>query len=313
MSVMRDDSLNANEDNDTSTIPTTFSTEPLKQNGGTTSQYKGWSDTCNKEPRMFDQETEEKGCKEIVNAMTKKELEAMPDENMPLRHFRADKGDVKKAIKRIKYAIKWRQDYGVDNMLRAATNPTTEEEKEIHKILQHECSPGKMYVRNYDHSKRAILYMFPVKENTYHQKHNVMHLVYELERAIACTEKNGLGKMTIVMDFKNWKMKHNGPMATTKETIHILQECYVERMAKVYFTNAPLVFRTFWSLCKPFVDPVSKSKIVFCSGKEGQQELKINFDENKVEECALGTSDLRVFDVDEYFGTPFDLTFDELS
>lgn len=295
-------------DND-STIPTT---ESLEENGETTCQYKGWSDACNNEPRMFDQETEEKGCKEIVQAMTKAELEAMPDENMPLRHLRADKGDVTKAIKRIKHAIHWRQDFGVNDMLRAATNPTTDEEKEIQSILKHESSPGKMYVRNHDNSKRAILYMFPVKENTNHQKHNIMHLVYALERAIACTEKNGLEKMTIVMDFKHWKMKHSGPMATTKATIHILQECYVERMARVYITNAPLVFRTFWSLVKPFIDPVSKSKIVFCSSKAGQQELRSNFDESKVEECALGTSDLRVFDVDEYFGTPFDETFDEL-
>lgn len=309
MTIMRDDesSVNAIEEEISSAV---------NASSAILATYKGWSDACNNEPRMFDQETEEKGCKEIVQAMTTQELEAMPDQNMPLRHLRADKGDVTKAIKRIKHAIQWRHEFGVDDMLRAATatNPdtTTDEEKEIQSILKHESSPGKMYVRNHDNSKRAILYMFPVKENTNHPKHNVMHLVYTLERAIACTEKNGLEKMTIVMDFKHWKLKHSAPMATTKATIHILQECYVERMARVYITNAPLVFRTFWSLVKPFIDPVSKSKIVFCSSKAGQLELKSNFDATKVEECALGTSDLRAFDVEEYFGTPFDETFDEL-
>ena len=284
-----------------------------EQNDATKScstSYTGWSD--NDEPRMFDQEKEEKGCKEIVNALTYEELEAMPDQNMPLRHLRADKGDIKKAVKRIKHVIKWRQDFGVDKIIRAATNPSTNEEKEIHSILKHESSPGKMYVRNHDNSKRAILYMFPVKENTNHRKHNIMHLVYALERAIACTEKNRLEKMVIIMDFKNWKMKHSAPMATTKETIHILQECYVERMSRVYFTNAPLIFKTFWNMIKVFVDPETKKKIVFCSGKAGEEELKRNFDETKVDACALGTSDLRAFDVDQYFGTPFDETFDEL-
>jgi hypothetical protein len=272
--------------------------------------HKGWS--INNEPRMFEKKIEENGCQEIVKALTEEELRAMPDENMPMRHFRADKGDLQKAIKRIKYAIKWRQDFGVENILRAASNPITDEEKDIHSILLNECSPGKLYVRNHDNEKRAIMYMYPVKENTNHPVNNIIHLVYQIERAIACTEKNGLEKMVIIMDFNNWKMKHSAPMETTKKTIHILQECYVERMARVYFTNAPLIFRTFWNMVRPFLDPVTKSKIVFCTSKSGKQELKSNFDERKVEKCALGTADLRRFDEHEYFATPLHTAFDEL-
>ena len=273
-------------------------------------QHKGWSE--NKEPRMFEKDVEEKGCKEIVDALTEEELEAMPDENMPMRHLRADKGNVKKAIKRIKYAIKWRQDFGVDKLLRAASNPTNDEEKEIRSILMEESSPGKMYVRNHDKDKRAILYMYPVRENTNDPKNNIMHLVYQIERAIACTEKNGLEKMVIIMDFENWTMKKQTPMEVTKKTIHVLQECYVERMSKVYMTNAPLIFRTFWSIVKPFLDPVTKAKVVFCSNKKGIQDLKDNFDEKKVEKCALGVSDLKAFDAEEYFSTPLSTTFDEM-
>ena len=273
-------------------------------------QHKGWSE--NKEPRMFEKDVEEKGCKEIVDALTEEELEAMPDENMPMRHLRADKGNVKKAIKRIKYAIKWRQDFGVDKLLRAASNPTNDEEKEIRSILMEESSPGKMYVRNHDKHKRAILYMYPVRENSNDPKNNIMHLVYQIERAIACTEKNGLEKMVIIMDFENWTMKKQTPMEVTKKTIHVLQECYVERMSKVYMTNAPLIFRTFWSIVKPFLDPVTKAKVVFCSNKKGIQDLKDNFDEKKVEKCALGVSDLKAFDAEEYFSTPLSTTFDEM-
>lgn len=277
--------------------------------------YRGWS-TTSREPRMFDQAKEEEGCRKIVEQLTPQELNAMPDENMPMRHFRADKGNVEKAIKRIKYAIKWRQEFGVEKILRAATNATSDEEEEeeernIRSILMHESSPGKMYVRNHDKAKRAILYMYPVRENTNHPVHNILYLVYSIERAIACTEKNGLEKIVIIMDFKDWKMNHAAPMSTTKQTIHILQECYVERLERAYITNAPLIFRTFWNMVKPFLDPVTKAKIVFCSSKSGVNELKKNFDEDKVEACALGTGHLKPFDVDEYFDTPFDMTFDE--
>lgn len=273
-------------------------------------QHKGWSE--NNEPRMFEKNVEEKGCKEIVDALTEEELEAMPDENMPMRHFRADKGNVNKAIKRIKYAIKWRQDFGVDRLLRAASNPTNDEEKEIRSILMEESSPGKLYIRNHDKEKRAIMYMYPARENTNHPKNNIMHLVYQIERAIACTEKNGLEKMVIIMDFENWTMKNQAPMEVTKKTIHILQECYVERMSKVFITNAPVIFRAFWSIVKPFLDPVTKSKVVFCSNKKGIQKLTDNFDEKKVEKCALGVSDLKAFDATEYFSTPLSTTFDEM-
>lgn len=274
---------------------------------------RGWSE--NKEPRMFDAAIEEEGCKRIMEQLTEEEIDAMPDDNMPLRHFRADKGNVEKAVKRIKYAIQWRKDFGVEKILQAATSTNSDDDdnelKEIKKILMHESSPGKMYVRNHDNAKRAILYMFPVRENTNHPTHNIMHLVYSIERAIACTEKNGLEKIVMIMDFKDWKMKHAAPLSTTKQTIHILQDCYVERLERAYITNAPLIFRTFWNMVKPFLDPVTKAKIVFCSSKSGMNELKSNFDVEKVETCALGTGDLKGFDVDEYFQTPFDMTFDE--
>lgn len=275
--------------------------------------HSGWRSTTipSREPRMFDQAKEEEGYQKIIEQLTPEELKAMPDDNMPMRHFRADKGSVEKAIKRIQYAIKWRQDFGVDKILRAATNPTSDEERNIRSILMHESSPGKMYVRNHDKTKRAILYMYPVRENTNHPVHNIMYLVYSIERAIACTEKNGLEKIVIIMDFKDWKMKHAAPMSTTKQTIHILQECYVERLERAYITNAPLIFRTFWNMVKPFLDPVTKSKIVFCSSKAGVNELKSNFDEEKVEACALGTGNLKPFDAEEYFDTPFNMTFDE--
>jgi hypothetical protein len=282
-------------------------------------KHKGWSE--NNEPRMFEKNVEEKGCKEIVEALTEEELEAMPDENMPMRHFRADKGNVKKAIQRIKYAIQWRQDFGVEKILRAAapeaasnpTGTTNDEEKEIRAILIEESSTGKTYIRNHDKNGRAIMYMYPVRENTRsNPEHNIMNLVYQIERSIACTEKNGLEKIVIVADFKHWKLKHAPPMEVTKKSIHILQECYVERVSKFFITNAPIIFRTFWSLVQPFLDPVTKEKFVFCTSSKGIQELKNSFDEKKVEKCALGVSDLKAFDVTDYYATPLDTTFDEM-
>ena len=293
------------------------------------------------EPRMFDPEVEEKGSQAILAALTEEEIKSMPDANMPLRHFRADKGDVSKAIKRIKYALEWRQEFNVAQIITAAHPPgdgdgsssnssssssLSEEEKDIRKILKNEASTGKLYVRNHDREDRAILYMYPAREATQHPKHNILHLVYQIERAIACTEhkSNGLEKIVIVMDFKSWKMKHASPMEVTKQTIHILQECYVERLARVYITNAPLIFRTFWKMVQVFLDPVTKAKVMFCKSSNAAhlKILRERFDWKKVEQNALplGPGDdvgvdinhMVEFDVEDYFSSPLHTTFDEI-
>ena len=268
--------------------------------------------TTQNEPLKYSKEIEEEGVRRILNALTIDEMNAMSDPNLPLRHFRADKGNIEKAIKRTKYAIKWRQDFGVDKILRSVENPTTEEEHEIRKVLLHECSTAKIYVRNHDREGRATLYFYLVRENTYNHKHNMMHLVFQIEKGIACTAKNGFEKVNIIMDFTDWKLKDASSIETTKETIHILQDCYVERLNRVFMTNAPVIFRSFWNIAKPFIDPTTKRKIVFCSGKSGLKEVEAQFDLNKLEKCAGGVRDLRPFDVNEYFSLPLNQTFDEM-
>jgi len=43
------------------------------------------------EKRLFDAAIEDEGVMKIRAALTEEELKAMPDDNMPLRHFRAEK------------------------------------------------------------------------------------------------------------------------------------------------------------------------------------------------------------------------------
>lgn len=78
-----------------------------------------------------------------------------------------------KAIARLKYAIKWRKDFKVNEMIKSAHNPTSEEEIMIRSMLINESSSGKIYVRGYDKEGRAILYMRQQRENTKHEENNI--------------------------------------------------------------------------------------------------------------------------------------------
>ena len=43
------------------------------------------------EPNMFDPEVEAKAVEDILEALTSDEVQQLPDKNMPLRHYRAEK------------------------------------------------------------------------------------------------------------------------------------------------------------------------------------------------------------------------------
>ena len=271
------------------------------------------SATATKEPRIYDETMESQGCTKILEALTPEEINSMCDPNLLLRHFRADKGDISKAIKRTKYAIKWRKEFKVEEMLKAAHNPTTDEEKEIQNVLMKEAETGKMFVRGYDNEGRAILYIYQKRENSNNPEHNIMHLVYQIERMIACTERMGFEKAVIVLDFDGWKMKNASSIDLTKKTIHILQDCYVERVARVYFTNPPGVFRTFFKMVKVFLDTNTRKKIMFVTEKD-RPEMESNFNLETTESCIFGefgNQHLREFNVEDYFAVPLNVSYDE--
>lgn len=157
--------------------------------------------------------------------------------------------------------------------------------------------------------------MRPACENTNSIENNMKHLVYNLERAIACTARqtNGmLEKVNIVIDYHGFTLRNAPPMKSSLYTLDILQAHYCERMYRAYICEPPGVFRVFWKMVKPFIDPRTKEKIVFCHGNEGRRIVENNFDLASVEECAWGTIRRESFRSQEYLeGTPFCHAFAE--
>jgi len=79
-----------------------------------------------------------------------------------------------------------------------------------------------------------------------------------------------------------------------------------------YLLNPPMVFRVFWNVIKPFVDPVTKEKMVFCSGTSGMAKLlDAAQDKHMLEDVAGGVNTVKDFDSKEYMNLPFDVSFDE--
>ncbi len=273
------------------------------------------------------------GVQSILDALTPHEIQSLSDPDMPLRHYRAEKGNVTEAIRKLKLTLQWRKEFGVENIKRCfdqspphrpqnqpesgvAQSTDNEENVSLDQLastIAHENATGKIYCRGYDKQGRAILYLTPGRENSNNELDNMRHLVYHLERAIACTQrKSGRSKVCIVIGYQGFTLSKAPPMSTTRHTLAILQNHYPERMFRAYICDPPLVFRTFWSIIKHFVDPMTLEKVAFCAGKEGSLLLERDFDTMTTEKQAGGKGNLREFDSREYlFDIPFDCTFDE--
>ncbi|KAL7539972.1 hypothetical protein ACHAWF_006559 [Thalassiosira exigua] len=263
---------------------------------------------------------EAKGVEAIMNALTSHERLHLADDNMPLRHYRAEKGNLDEAIRKIKCTLKWREEFCVEDIKRCfdkdvddASPAKRGELNRLAQVIAHENETGKIYCRGYDKEGRAILYLTPGKENSTDEWNNMRHLVYHLERAIACTRRtSGREKVCIVIGYQGFKLTNAPPMSTVKHTLTILQGHYPERMYRAYICDPPLVFRSFWSVIKHFVRPATLDKIAFCTGKEGKALFEQDFDTSTTERQAGGTQRLREFVSTEFlYDTPFDHTFDE--
>ena len=131
---------------------------------GTASRIKGYADSVNYEP-TFD---EKQLAMEVVSQLSEEEIANMTDVHMPLRNVRARDLDASKALKAVKYTLKFRDDFNMDEYATCQEDGGgTEEGKEgLGSIIRRENATGKLYVRGHDGEGRAILYMRPGKENT---------------------------------------------------------------------------------------------------------------------------------------------------
>ncbi len=130
----------------------------------------------------------------------------------------------------------------------------------------------------------------PARQNTKHPRNNMRHLVYNLEHAVACTDHRSnhkYEKIHIIIDYHGFKLGDAPPMRVSKHTVDLHQNHYPKRMYRAYICDPPLMFRYFWSMIRPFLDPKTKAKVVFCYGEEGRKILAKAFDLDTGESTTL--------------------------
>ncbi|PSS17410.1 Random slug protein [Actinidia chinensis var. chinensis] len=202
------------------------------------------------------------------------------------RYLRARNWNVKKATKMLKDTLKWRLEY-------------KPEEIRWDEVAR-EAETGKIYRSNYaDKHGRTVLVMRPRCQNTKSTKSQMRYLVYCMENAIMNLPQSK-EEMVWLIDFNGYNLS-NFSVKLTRETAHVLQEHYPERLGIAILYNPPTFFEPFWTLVKPFLEPktANKVKFVYADDPNTMKIMEDLFDLDQIE-SAFGGKDNEGFDVNKY-------------
>ncbi|XP_076932424.1 uncharacterized protein LOC143597944 [Bidens hawaiensis] len=163
-------------------------------------------------------------------------------------YLRARNWNVKKAEKMLETSLIWRVNY------------KPEEIRWEH--VAAEAETGKLYRSSFlDKQGRSVLVMRPKCQNSKSTRAQIKYLVYCMENAIFHLPPEQ-EQMVWLIDFHGFSMS-NISLKTTKETAHILQDHYPERLGLAILYNPPKFFEPFWKVVKPFLEPKTTSKVKF--------------------------------------------------
>jgi len=202
------------------------------------------------------------------------------------RFLRARNWDIDRAHDQLTKTLKWRQEYKPSQIIA----------EDIKTELNNE---GKMYRNGYDKQNHPILYMKPGKDNTSSDQKDikVKYLVYIMEKCTKAANKNNKEKLLLIVDFKNHSsLSGLTNLDTSLEVLNVLQNYYPETLFKALIVNAPWSLSIFWSMISPFLQEVTRQKMIFINEISefleyvdpdelevdygGKQEFKYSFEEH---------------------------------
>ena len=187
------------------------------------------------------------------------------DDASLLRFLRARKFDTQKAIDMFVACEKWRNDFGVNTILQDFHYEEKPIVAKMYPTYYHKTDKDGRPVYFEELGKVDLVKMLKITT----QERMLKNLVWEYEamcqyRLPACSRKAGYLVETscTVLDLLGISVTSAyNVIGYVREASKIGQDYYPERMGKFYLINAPFGFSTAFKLFKPFLDPVTVSKI----------------------------------------------------
>jgi hypothetical protein len=208
--------------------------------------------------KMFDQLHQHfESIETLPISLSKKETESAPLSELErffltreclFRYLRATKWNLGDAKTRLEATIRWRREYGTDNLTAEHVEP--------------EAITGKQVVLGFDIHSRPCLYLFPSRQNTRPSPRQVQFLVWALEQVSVLMPPN-VETLALLVNFKSSSNSSNPSPGTGRQVLHILQNHYPERLGRALVINVPGFVWLFFKLITPFIDSTTREKLKF--------------------------------------------------
>jgi len=197
-------------------------------------------------------------------------VEERMDDATLLRFLRARKFDVVKAKEMLISAEKWREEFGVENIMKEFDFKEKAQVDKFYPQCYHKMDKDgrPIYIERLGLLDIKQLYAITTPER------QIERLVYEYEKFIterlpACAKAVGHPVETscTILDLDNVSLSNFYRVKDyVMQTASIGQDRYPESMGKFYIINAPWAFSAVWSMIKPWLDEVTVSKIQILGG-----------------------------------------------
>ncbi|KAA3467973.1 random slug protein 5 [Gossypium australe] len=132
---------------------------------------------------------------------------------------------------------------------------------------------------NLEEVKRMVMLLF-LLHFSIHFFWNFCFVVYGLEK-ICARMPRGQEKFVAIGDLEGWGYS-NSDIRAYVASLSILQDCYPERLAKLFIVHVPYIFMTAWKVVYPFIDSRTKKKIIFVENKKLKSTLLNDIDESQL-------------------------------
>ncbi|CAI0463728.1 unnamed protein product [Linum tenue] len=176
------------------------------------------------------------------------------DDLMLRRFLRAREMDIEKASALFLKYLSWRHSFIPSGSILDADIPN-------------ELAQQKLYMQGHDKQNRPIVVAYGAKHKP--QKSTLEEL------------KPGQEKFMAIADLQGWGYT-NSDIRGYLAALSILQDCYPERLGKVFMVHSPYIFMTAWKVIYPFIDPKTKKKIVFVENKNLRDTFLEDIDESQL-------------------------------
>ena len=180
-----------------------------------------------------------------------------------LRWLRSRKWNVSATVHQIIETIKWRREWGVEQLVADGERG----------ISQEEMATGKTYFMGHDKVGRPVCCIHPREhvKGQFSQEDSERLTVFCVETYRKLLQPP-IESVTVIFDMAGTEMK-NMDFHQVKFLIHLLDNYYPDSLGLILILNFPWVLDKCWTLIKSWLNPTVQKKVQFIHGEDELSEF----------------------------------------